>query len=459
MNELRIRRLEGLLRQRGALSARDLVPELGITQATLSRLLTSVGSRVVRVGRARATRYALAHEIARAGSRWPLYRIDANGRPQTIGELRALQRDEFHLDAAREFPSFMHGDFVNGLYPGLPWFLDDQRPRGFLGRTFARRVAKDIDAPEDPLRWQTDDVVLGLLRHGEDRPGDLVLGETSLQRALQTIVSPTDTIPVDARHTRYPELAAASLQSEDVGSSVAGEQPKFAITLRSTEGFEPVIVKFSDRVTTPAGRRWADLLVCEHHAGVTLRDHGIAAAQTELVEADQRVFLQSTRFDRTSVLGRRGLVSLAALDAAYYGHGRIDWWRFAPQLQRDGWLTTGDARTLSVYSWFGILIANADMHLGNASLHLADERPLALSPSYDMLPMRFRPSVSGEIVERRYEITMPTPEQHVHWQNAAIMARDFWQRVVGDTRVSAGFRAIGDDAAGSVQRALAHLST
>lgn len=459
MNDARAQRLEGLLRQRGSLPARELAPELGITQSTLSRLLTSIGPSVVRIGHARATRYALAHAIARAGSRWPLYRIDADGRPQTIGELRALQRDEFHLEPARELPSFLHGDFVSGLYPGLPWFLDDQRPQGFLGRTFARSVAKDIDAPEDPLRWRTDDVVLGLLRHGEDRPGDLVLGEASLQRALHAIVSPTDTMAMDARTIRYPQLAAASMQAEDVGSSVAGEQPKFAITLDRAGHHEPVIVKFSDRITTPAGRRWADLLVSEHHAGVTLFDHGIAAARTEIIEADDRVFLQSTRFDRTPVLGRRGVVSLGALDAAYYGHGRIDWWRFAPQLRRDGWLTPDDARTLSVRSWFGMLIANADMHPGNASLYLGDDRPLALAPAYDILPMRFRPSVSGEIVERRYDIAMPTPEHHAHWQDAAIMARDFWYRVVGDARVSARFRTIAADAARSVQRALAHLST
>ncbi|MEO7325845.1 MAG: type II toxin-antitoxin system HipA family toxin YjjJ [Dokdonella sp.] len=458
MDDARAQRLEGLLRQRGSLSARELAPELGITQSTLSRLLTSIGARVVRIGRARATRYALANEIARAGSRWPLYRIDANGRPQTIGELRALQRDEFHLEAAHALPSFMHGDFASGLYPGLPWFLDDQRPQGFLGRTFARSVAKDIDAPEDPLRWQTDDVVLGLLRHGEDRPGDLVLGETSLQRALQAIVSPAATIAVDARNVRYPQLAAASLQAEDVGSSVAGEQPKFAITLQYPDHYEPVIVKFSDRITTPAGRRWADLLTSEHHAGVTLGDHGIPAARTELVEADQRVFLQSTRFDRTSVLGRRGVVSLASLDAAFYGHGRIDWWRFAQQLQRDGWLTNENARNLSLCSWFGTLIANVDMHLGNASLYLADERPLALSPSYDMLPMRFRPSVSGEIVERRYEITMPTPEHKADWLDAARMAQVFWRRVGDDARISVEFRAIAADAQAVLARALVHMS-
>ena len=151
-------------------------------------------------------------------------------------------------------------------------------------------------------------------------------------------------------------------------------------------------------------------------------------------------------------------VSLAALDAAFYGHGHIDWWRFAPQLQRDGWLDADDARRLRLFSWYGALIANSDMHLGNAALQLADQRPLPLAPIYDMLPMRFRPANSGEIVERRYEITLPTPEHHADWCSAARMAQAFWSRVGSDTRISAQFRGIAVDAGTALQRALAHLS-
>lgn len=458
MSDARSTRLETLLRTRGAQPAAAIATELGVSQPTVSRLLADAGTRIVRIGRARASRYALAHEIARAGSHWPLYRIDAAGRPETLGELHALHGDGFYFESAGPRPAFLHGDFASGAFPGLPWFLDDQRPQGFLGRAFARRVAADIDAPDDLVGWRSDDVVLGLLRHGDDLPGDLVLGEASLQRALQAILTPTEGVRADARDTRYPQLADAALRGEDVGSSAGGEQPKFAITLHGDDGNVPVIVKFSDRVGTPAGRRWADLLICEHHAGEVLHEHAVPAARSELIEADARVFLQSTRSDRTPLLGRRGFVSLAALDAAFYGHGRIDWWRFAPQLQRDGWLDADDARRLRLYGWYGTLIANSDMHLGNAALHLVDEQPLPLAPIYDMLPMRFRPATSGEIVERRYEITLPTPEHHDDWYVAALMAQDFWTRVGNDARISVPFRAIAVDAGLALQRALAHLS-
>lgn len=432
--------------------------ESGISQPTLSRLLPSASERVLQVGLARASRFALDHSTARAGSHWPLYRISADGKSETLGELHALHSEEFLFEPRGERPALMHGDCAAGRFPGVPWFLDDQRPQGFLGRAFARRIAGDIDAPVDPLIWRPDDVVLALLRHGDDPPGDLVLGEASLQRALQSALAPHRVIAVDDRAQRYPELASAALRGEGIGSPAGGERAKFTVTLRGTEGYEPAIVKFSERVNVAAGRRWADLLICEHHAGNVLREHDLPAARSELVAADARIFLQSTRFDRTPAPGRRGFVSLAALDAAYYGHARIDWRRFAPQLQRDGWIDADDARRLRLFSWYGALIANSDMHLRNAALQLRDRRPLPLAPAYDMLPMRFRPANSGEIVEHRYEIMLPTPEQQSDWHAAACMAHVFWRRVANEPRISVKFRAIAGDAARLLQRALAHLT-
>lgn len=441
MADARLPQLEALLRRDGPLTAAALGAALGVSQPTVSRLLASAGDTVVRIGKARASRYALGRDIARAGSRWPLYRIGANGQPEALGELRALHGDGFHFDPAHPLPAFVHGEFADGLFPGLPWFLDDQRPQGFLGRAFVRRVAADIGAPDDLMRWSADDIVLALLRHGEDEAGDLVLGQVALERALQALVSP-DALDASQRVARYPALADAALAGEDVGSSAGGEQPKFTALLRGQTGMQAVIVKFSERAGTPAAQRWADLLRCEHIAGDILRAHGIAAAESEILEADGRMFLQSRRFDRTQALGRRGLISLAALDAAHYGHGRIDWWKFAPQLQRDGWLDAGDARTLAVRGWFGALIGNSDMHLGNASLVLADARPLPLAPSYDMLPMALRPASTGEVVARNIDIALPSPQFIAEWRLAASMAHDFWRRVGEETAISAGFRDI-----------------
>lgn len=439
--------LAALLRRKSPRTALELMEATGASQPTVSRALGVLGAQVLRMGRARATRYALTREVGRAGARWPLYRITAPGAPQRLGELTALHGDGFHFEAAHEAPGLLQPP-LDGLFPGLPWFMDDLRPQGFLGRAFARRVAADIAAPPDPTRWQADDVLLALLRHGDDGVGDLVLGEAALQAAMQRSLAP----PAVHTEADFSQLAQQALSGELVGSSAGGEQPKFLTTLQR-DG--PVIVKFSERTDTPAGQRWADLLRCEHLAGEVLREHGVPAAASRIVEVDRRVFLVSQRFDRTPQGGRRGFVSLAALDGAFYGHGRVDWWRWAPDLARDGWISEDDARRLRFMSLFGELIGNADMHLGNAGLQLADQRPFALSPAYDMLPMRFRPAASGEVVERSTQVSLlPTPELLPEWLAAAQAADVFWSRVVAVPSLSAAFAALAQGMQAALRAAL-----
>jgi hypothetical protein len=457
MDTNRTPRLEAFLRQGGTHTSADLGRALGASQPTVSRALAALGDRVVRIGRARAIRYALARDIARAGHRWPLYRIDSRGRAEHLGELTALHRDGFYFAASGARPVFAHGDLASGLFPGLPWFLDDQRPQGFLGRAFAQRVAAEIGAPADLQRWQTDDVLLGLLLHGHDLPGNLVLGDAPLQAALKRILSFDDTVLLSERESRYPAQAESALRGEHAGSSAGGEQPKFLATLREAEGVREVIVKFSERGDNPAGRRWRDLLRCESIAATVLAAHGQPAARTELLEADGRVFLESTRFDRTPQRGRHGFVSLAALDSAFHGHGRIDWWQYATQLQREGWIDDDSSRRLRVLGWFGMLIGNSDMHLGNAGLILADDLPLALAPAYDMLPMMFRPASTGEVLEREFIIELPTPGQRPDWSEAVPAALDFWDRVAGSPLVSEAFRSIATQARKTVARAAAQI--
>lgn len=452
-------RLAHLLRAaRAPCRAADLAAALGVSQPTLSRAVARAGDRIVRVGRARATRYLPTRDIALAGDRWPLYRIDGAGRAARVGDLRALYNGGFALEADGPCPALRHGDFADGIYPGLPWFLDDQRPQGYLGRALARRIAGDLGANEDIRHWSTDDVVRAWLLHGADHVGDLVLGERHLRRALAALADPPDVVPSRARARRYPGLALAALRGELPGSSVAGEQPKFSATVRERGGDRAVLVKFSEGSRSSAAQRWADLLECEHLAGSALLAGGIAAAQSALLRGGGRTFLESTRFDRTPTGGRRGFVSLAALDGAYYGHGRIEWWRFANELERDGWIGADDARHLRIRGWFGELIANTDMHLGNAGLVLTDERPLALAPSYDMLPMRFAPAANGELVDRELPPMPPHPEARADWAVAAELAVDFWTRVSIARSISRGFRAIASRSRAAIERAQARFA-
>ena len=68
-----------LLRARGRMPAREVLSALGISQPSLSRLTRTAGDHVLQIGRARATRYALAREVRTFGNAWPVYRIDVEG--------------------------------------------------------------------------------------------------------------------------------------------------------------------------------------------------------------------------------------------------------------------------------------------------------------------------------------------------------------------------------------------
>lgn len=446
------------LRTRPTASAAEIGAALGVSQPTVSRLIAAAGDQVARIGKARSARYAATRTIGRNGSAWPLYRLDGESKGKQLGVLQALHDGGYLFTAEVPCPAFFIGQYRDGHYPGLPWFIDDQRPQGFLGRAFARRVASETGANAVLDHWTADDYAIAILQYSADQPGDLVLGDAAYRRAVEQILAPTDAIDGMERERTYPRWADEVMAGGNPGSSAGGEQPKFTATLDDGGRLRPVIVKFSERADTDAARRWADLLRCEHIAGRVMRAHGLPAAHSRCIEADGRVFLESERFDRGPDLWRRGFVSLAALDADFYGHGRIAWWQFARQLHHDGWLTADDARQLRIASLFGELIGNSDMHLGNAALVLNCERPFALAPMYDMLPMLFRPGSGGEIVPRQLQISLPTPDLRAEWMIAAAAAQDFWAEVLACPQLTAGFVPIAQDALDKVTRAHQLLS-
>jgi hypothetical protein len=59
------------LKSRGATTARELAQALGVSQPTISRLITSAGPAIERVGEERTARDALRRAIRNAGGRWP----------------------------------------------------------------------------------------------------------------------------------------------------------------------------------------------------------------------------------------------------------------------------------------------------------------------------------------------------------------------------------------------------
>jgi len=418
----------------GAKTAQELAHAAKVSQPTVSRALAGLGEDVVRIGRGSQTRYALRSEIASLGSSWPLFLIGEDASPSQLGRLHSLAGGGYWLE--RESPeswsSLVGKEFKDGIFPGLPWFLDDARPQGFLGRVFAKQHGSELGEGSNPALWSNSAVLESLIRFGHNLPGAFVLGNDALKKAL----SDSGENPVDpqSREKDYPELAASVLQGNIVGSSAGGEQPKFTTKLGHDRN---VLVKFSLAMDLPEGRRWADLLAAEKLALDVLSENGIRCPSAEVFDFGNRRFLELERFDRTSVGGRIPTVSLQSFDAAFLGIGPSSWSTLASSMEQTNHLTSAQAQQLSSIWHFGRLIGNTDMHLGNMSFLLTPKPPLTLAPVYDMLPMIYRPGLEGQIPG-----IQKLPEAPPSQKGEAAMARDFWARVASHHAVSASFREI-----------------
>lgn len=415
------------------IAAGVLAERLSVNRMALSRLVAKAGDQVVRIGQTRSTAYAARH-VTSAGSQWPLYRLRPDATLEALGELHALTGDTFHFQSNTVRPNLTRsadGD-VPAFFPGLPWYLDELRPQGFLGRTFAHRAARSLGVPNDLNRWQLSDTLLALVNAGGTQSGDLLLGGAAAQQALQRLESPPDSMAVHERIREYPRRALAALEGEEIGSSPVGEQPKFTATLEQDGMRRAVLVKFAQQGGGDAAERWADLLACEHLALETLRAAGMAASATSLLTTDTHTFLEVERFDRTpDLLGRHGFVSLSALSSAFTGEASREWTGAGGLLQAQGWLTSETLEAIGRLQAFGRLIGNADMHQGNLGFHLVDSGPLSLAPAYDMLPMSLAPSRTG-ILRPVSGLQPPAPDSSrdlAHLQWAAPLARQFWERV------------------------------
>ncbi|NUQ66016.1 MAG: HipA domain-containing protein [Pirellulales bacterium] len=282
---------------------------------------------------------------------------------------------------------------------------------------------------------------------GFDLPGDLIVGDRALERALRAAAEvSTAAISESDRHRVYFETAVAAQRGELVSSSAGGEQAKFLACVRRNGGANvSVLVKFSAAEPSPVSERWADLLCCEHLAAETLRAHGFACAATQILDAGGRRFLEVERFDRVAAAGRRGLITLGTVeDALAEGHFS-DWVAAAVLLEQQQWMTSEDSRALRALHCFGDLIANSDMHRANASFWFGDELPFRLAPCYDMLPMAYAPGAQGDMSERAFVPRPPLDAVTEVWGEAARIAGEFWERITGESRVSDAFRRIAED--------------
>ena len=444
-----------LLQSQGMTTAQALANGLRVNRSTISRALQPLGDRVLRLGTTKQASYALRRSVRQAGDRWPLYQIDEAGRAQEWATLHALHGG-FHLAAKSPAPAWFRHGYTRGFFPGLPFFLSDVRPQGFMGRATARHLSSVLGVPSDPRNWRDDDVLVYLLTHGDELPGNFVLGERMLEQALHRQMGATtgELVARNDRAARYSVLASRATQGAHASSSAGGEQPKFtAIVAEPSDYVRPVLVKFSPPINSPSGRRWADLLAAEWHALRLLAEREHLSAKVELIDGDSRRFLEVTRFDRVGAHGRRSVITLQAIEAGLLDGSATDWPTVARAMEAAGILSATDAVELRRRWCFGQLTGNTDMHLGNASVWFGDTEPFRLAPAYDMPPMVWMPGAQGEIVPREFVPPPPLPALRDDWHAVMPWAQEFWQRVQDDAQISPEFRALATSAGAAIAKA------
>jgi hypothetical protein len=344
-----------------------------------------------------------------------LFRITATGAAVSAGELMTL--------AARQSVWMPSGRVLDGL----PIELVDARPSGFLGRHFAA-IHADLRLPPRLADWSDPHILTAISRRGEDLPGNLIVGEESFARwqALKGVA---------ATRAEYPAMADATIAGHPPGSSAGGERPKFGVLVDGRH----VLVKFARRggTTDVVARRWCDLIVLEGVALDVVGSRGIPAARTTVIETPSHCFLESERFDRVGVRGRRGVLSLAAV----HDDPADPWARAATSLREAGRVTDEDARRLRWLDAFGALIGNTDRHQYNI-LFFTEEGIPRLAPAFDQVSMLYAPTADGQVPPRRFTEPNVTSDTLDVWDDARTAARQFWARGSEDARVSDDVRAI-----------------
>ena len=124
-------------------------------------------AEIVRIGRAQSIQYAV-RDASRGLPDIPIYCVSAEGKLRALGTLFPVRPDGYVMQQADGVA--LHSD-------GLPWWLFDMRPQGYLGRAYAARHAADLGLPARLIDWSDTHALRALLVHGHDAVGNLLLGD------------------------------------------------------------------------------------------------------------------------------------------------------------------------------------------------------------------------------------------------------------------------------------------
>ena len=502
--DVQVSRLVRQLRA-GSQTGQVLCDRLEMSRPTLSRLMEACRRAhpgfLCQIGAARSTRYAWAKAMdpvtgvgpvtgvdpvtgleEAVNKPWniPVHHVNRQGALQVMGTLTVLEAGEYLFEygnddaLTKRFPN----GWIRAHYEGIPWFLQDIRPQGYLGRALAQRLFERTDnvtvaargLSEHVHQWN-DNQVLRVISHvGDDLPGSFLVGDLSAERFLHPNRYPQGRDgdrpqQMEIRSEDRPAAYAHRVQELMSGqwiphSSAGGEQPKFTacVTNAADAAVRQVIVKFSPSTQdgSIAAQRWRDLLLAEFHALSVLSRHGIPAAMTDTLQGiDGRWFLESTRFDRVGQQGRAPAFSLRSVILETAGD-LPGWLRSAEILYSNAHIDVDTMEQIFLLDAYGHFIGNSDRHPGNLSFTLveplqalltatgaerADSTRFTLAPAYDMLPMQYAPDAQGSMVPG-FRAIAPYTAEHDMISVAQDLALLFWAEVVNDLRISRDFREI-----------------
>ena len=418
--------------ERGPSTSREIQAATGLSQSSVARQLKKMGDRVIRLQKGRSIRYAATCNAFGGNDKLHLSMIDEYGDTFLIAFIRPLSHGGFFVEPATEISPLLLGENNDGLYDDLPYFLFDLRPQGFLGRQIAQEMASQSeDFPTDPRHWNTNQIGRYLMSNGDDLSGNLKFGEQIQLRIRRkpAIISDKD----------YPDQADSVMSGSIPGSSAGGEQPKF--TAFNSNRSSHVIVKFSPQGDNNLANRWRDILITEYHASKIINSRIFPTAETRLMEMRGRLFLETLRFDRSGEYGRNSMISLQSIDAEFTGLGS-NWPQVLNELFKKKRINEQDVFNAESLWYFGRLINNTDMHLGNLSLAIEGEM-FRLLPLYDMCSMGFAPKSGGEV--QSFTFVPPTLKSSNIRKDLIKtikkIAFDFWESLASDERISDDFKA------------------
>lgn len=423
------------LSRSGPSRAKTLCEFLHISQPAFSRLIQGHDS-ILRVGRGRQILYALKKPGPWGKPEVSVFSIDEKGTLSRVAFLYPIYPKGFYLESRVETLS-------TRIYESLPYFFEDSRPSGFLGRLIPH-LYPNLNFPEDINLWTDDHCLLYLVRCGWDLIGNYIIGDVSYDEYVKNRIKRLDVVSESDREKKYPEIARLVLSKGIPGSSAAGEQPKFLAIRETKGGLRPVIVKFSPPIADAISRRLADLLICEHIVHGVLRKYGQSSLQSSLLRGEDRLFLEMERFDRNNAGGRRGVLSLHALNLEFVGQLDKSWAETAESLFHQKRMDQTAYQNIVWLEVFGRLIGNTDRHQGNISFFCDGEKITGPAPAYDMLPMMYAPQ-QNQLVAKNFDPAPPKSFEISVWSTALVAARDFWSQVQRHPQISAEFKNLTAD--------------